>query len=136
LLQRSDGIGRTHRLPVVELEAVTQMEGVGQLVVADLPAAHPLRLRTKVAVHAEQGVVDQVAEIAGDLHADELRIDDGEIRMRHDLQGPASLCAAAASGERAARKTAMNRRMEVAGMGHSPTGNAASLPWQTRSSIA
>ena len=84
-------VGRAHRLTVVKLEAVAQVERIGQFVVADLPGVDHLRLRTKVAVHAEQGVVDEIAEVAGDVDADELRIDDRQIGMRHEPQDLAAI---------------------------------------------
>ena len=85
-LQRGDRVGGAHRLSVVELQLFAQAERPGQFVVADLPGIDHLRLRTKLAVHTEQCVVDQVAEIAGDVDADELRVDDRQIRMRHEAQ--------------------------------------------------
>jgi len=36
-------------------------------------------------------VSDQIAEITGDVDAAEMRVDDRQIGMRHEAQGPASV---------------------------------------------
>jgi len=43
--ERSDDVGRADRLRIVELQAVAQGEGVGELVVAHRPPIDHLRLR-------------------------------------------------------------------------------------------
>ena len=72
---------------VMELEAVAQREGVGELVVAERPGIDHLRLRLEVLVEREQRVVDHVAVVARDVGRGPDRIEAAQIRLRDELQG-------------------------------------------------
>ena len=65
--------------------------GVGQFVAADLLAVYHPGPRLEFVVECEQRVLDQIAEITGDVDAAELPVDDREIDMRHEAQGLASV---------------------------------------------
>jgi hypothetical protein len=68
-----------------------EAEGVGQFVAADLLAVYHPGPRPEFVVECEQPVVDQIAEITGDVDAAELPVDDRQIDMRHEAQGLASV---------------------------------------------
>ena len=71
---------------VMELQAVAQREGVGELVVAELALVDHLRLDLELRVDREQRVVDHVAVVAGDVGRGRDRIEDAQIRLRHELE--------------------------------------------------
>ena len=85
-LDRGDAVLGRDRLAVVPEEAVAQREGVGELVRALGVSLDHLRLDLALLVHREEGVVDHVAVVAGDVGRGPDRIDDLEVRMHHDLQ--------------------------------------------------
>ena len=66
-------------------------EGVGQFVPADLLAVYHPGPRLEFVVECEQRVVDQIAEITGDVDGAELPVDDRQIDMRHEAQCLASV---------------------------------------------
>ena len=74
-LQRCHAILRRDRRAVMPLQAVAQREGVGELVVGDLPVRH-LRLDLEIGIRRQQRVVDHVAVIARDVGGGEAGIDD------------------------------------------------------------
>ena len=82
-LDRGQHVGRSDRLAVVPSEAVAQLEGPGELIVAHRPALDHLRLDLELAVEREQRVVDQVAVVAHDVGSRPDRIEDLQIRV-HD----------------------------------------------------
>ena len=94
-----------------------EAKGVGQFVAADLPAVYHPGPRLEFVVECEQGVVDQIAEITGDVDAADLPVDDRQIDMRHEAQALAtSLRAGAGSIDRpAARAKGISRGVRVAG---------------------
>ena len=83
---RLHAVGGRHRLAVVPLEPGTQREGVGQRIVADGVALQHLRPGDELRVQREQRVEDHRAVIERDVRGTPDRIDDLEIRMRHELQ--------------------------------------------------
>jgi hypothetical protein len=85
-LDRGDDVGRGDRRAIGPSEAVAQLEGPGELVVAHCPALDHLRLGLELLVEREQRVVDQVAVVAHDVGGGPDRIEDLEIRMHHDLE--------------------------------------------------
>ncbi len=80
---RRQHIGRRDGLAVVPFEAVAQLEGPGELVIAHRPALDHLRLGLELVVEREQRVVDQVAVVAHDVGGGPDRIEDFQIRV-HD----------------------------------------------------
>ena len=68
-----------------------EAEGVGHFLAADLLAVYHPRPRLEFVVECEQRVVDQIAEITGDVDAAELPVDDRDIDMRHESQSLASV---------------------------------------------
>jgi hypothetical protein len=68
-----------------------EAEGVGQFVAADLLVVYHPGPRLEFVVECEQRVVDQIAEITGDVDAAELSVDDRQVDMRHEPQGLASV---------------------------------------------
>ena len=66
-------------------------EGVGQFVPTDLLAVYHPGPRLEFVVECEQRVVDQIAEITGDVDGAELPVDDRQIDMRHEAQRLASV---------------------------------------------
>jgi hypothetical protein len=68
-----------------------EAEGVGQFLAANLLSVYHPGPRLELVVECEQRVVDQIAEITGDVDAAELPVDDRQIDMRHEAQGLASV---------------------------------------------
>jgi hypothetical protein len=85
-LQRGDDVGARDRRAVVPFQPVAQSEGPGQLVVAQRPLVDHLRLDLAGGIGREQRIVDHVAVIARDVGGGPDRVEDLEIRMRHDPQ--------------------------------------------------
>ena len=90
-LDRRQHVRRGDRLAVMPLQALAQLEGPGELVVAHRPALDHLRPRLELGVEREERVVDQVAVVADDVGRRPDRIDDLEIRVHDDLQRLARL---------------------------------------------
>jgi hypothetical protein len=68
-----------------------EAEGIGQFLGTGLLAVYHPGPRPEFVVECEQRVVDQIAEITGDVDAAELPVDDRDIDMRHESQGLASV---------------------------------------------
>ena len=88
---RRQNVRRRHRLAVMPLQALAQLEGPGELVVAHRPALDHLRPRLELGIEREQRVVDEIAVIADDVGGCPDRIDDLEIRLHDDFQRLAGL---------------------------------------------
>jgi hypothetical protein len=100
-----------------------EAEGVGQFVAADLLVVYHPGPRLEFVVECEQRVVDQIAEITGDVDAAELSVDDRQVDIMSRKVLPASLRAEAGSIDRpAARAKAISRGVRVAGMPTSGSG--------------
>ena len=84
---RGDAVGRRHRGAVGELQAITQLERIGELVVGHAPAGHHLRLRREIGVEAEQRVVDHPAVVGADVRGGPDRIEHAQVRMHDGLDG-------------------------------------------------
>jgi hypothetical protein len=67
----------------MEFQAVAQHEGIGLLVVRDVPLVDHLRLHVAIVVQAEQGVVDQQAVVAGHVGGGPDRVEDLEVAVQH-----------------------------------------------------
>ena len=68
-------------------------------------------------VECEQRVVDQIAEITGDVDAAELPVDDRQIDMRHEAQGLASVAPRRSRQYRSASSKAEGHKQGRTGCG-------------------
>ncbi len=80
---RGDDVVRGDGRAVRELQAVAQLEGVGELVVRDAVFRHHLRLRLHVLVEREQRVVDHRAVVGGDVRRRPDRVEGAQIPLHH-----------------------------------------------------
>ena len=85
-LQAGDDVLAGHRLAVMELQALAQLEGPQPLVGALGPALHHLRLDLAVFVGAKEGVVDHVAVVAAHVGGGPDRVQHCEVAVRHHAQ--------------------------------------------------
>jgi hypothetical protein len=82
LLQRGHAILSRYRGAIVPLQAVTQRERIGELVVGNLPFRH-LRLDLEVGIGRQQRIIDHVAVVALDVGGGDDRVEQPQVRM-HD----------------------------------------------------
>ena len=90
-LERFGAILGDHGLPVMPLEPVTQGERVFHAITRDGMLVHHLRLDLELLVGAKQCVVDQVGVVAGDIRGGPHRVQDLEVGLGDEAQGPATL---------------------------------------------
>ena len=85
-VHRGDDVLRGHRGSVVELEAVTQLEGVDLAIVTDSPGIDHLRFGVEVHIAGEQRVVDHQAVNAGDGLRRPEGVERANIGVHHGAQ--------------------------------------------------
>ena len=99
-LERFGAILGDHGLPVMPLEPVTQGERVLHAITRDGVLVHHLRLDLELLVGAKQRVVDQVGVVAGDIRGGPHRVQDLEVGLGDEAQGPATLLGVDTGGRR------------------------------------
>ena len=136
-LQRRHAIFRGDRRAVMPFQSVAQREGVGELVIADLPIGH-LRLDLETGIGRQQRVEHHVAMVTGDVGGGETGIDDAQVGM-HDRgdgfarrkrrwRGQAAESAAAESAE--AMAGYFQRRCETFDISRHEPVNQRSSVWR------
>jgi hypothetical protein len=85
-LDARDRIARQHRLPVVELEALAELERPQLAVILDAMAFDHLRLRLIRLGHPIKRVEDEEGVVARDIGSGENGIEHAEIGLRHEFE--------------------------------------------------
>ena len=85
-LQRRDGVARQHGCSIMEAQALAQGDLPGPAAILDDVAGGHLRTRAHGVVHAIQRVVHQVGVVAGDQGRCQVRVEQGDVRLRHEFQ--------------------------------------------------
>ncbi|MNC86852.1 hypothetical protein D3C83_25380 [compost metagenome] len=70
----------------MEFQPVAQRERVGQLVRAEFPLVHHLRLDLELRIDREERVIDHVAVVARDIRGGRDRIEDAQVGLGNELQ--------------------------------------------------
>ena len=85
-LDRGDTVLGRHRRAVAPGQPVADREGVGQLVVADIPPVQHLGPEIALAVHADERIVDQIGKNPRRIDPGDDGIQDLQLGGKRDLQ--------------------------------------------------